>query len=181
MNRRQAMAAIGASGLALTGEAEAAQPAPVLKVSVVLPELYGLDDKVTHPATLRNVGYGLRFVVVVENVSPENVYVWNEGNSEGHGTLSFEIEAGGKKTVVSRVGRDWSKNILRLEKLVPGGLHTRVVEYDTLTGKRPQWEAFPFGAKDSRLDVTLRAVFEQKKSDGDAKLTPWAGRVASSD
>ena len=181
MNRRQAMAAIGTGGLALAGDAAAAQPAPVLKLSVVLPELYGLDGKLTHPATLRNAGSGLRFVVVVENVSPADVYVWAEGNSEGHGTLSFEIEAGGKKTAARRIGQDWSKNILRMEKLAPGGIYARVVEYDTPTGKTSQWEPFPFGAKDSRLEVSLRAVFEQKKADWNGKVAPWAGRVVSPD
>lgn len=176
------MAAIGVGGLALAGDAAAVQPAaPVLKVSVVLPALYGLDGKLTHPPTLRNAGYGFRFVVVVENVSPADVYVWAEGNSEGHGTLSFEFEAGGKKTAVRRIDREWSKNVLRLEKLAPGGLHARVVEYDTPAGKAPQWEAFPFGAKDSQIEATLRAVFEQKKADWNGKLTPWAGRVASPD
>ena len=107
------------------------------------------------------------------------MYLWAESNSEGHGTLSFEVEAGGTKTAVKRIGQDWSKNILRLEKLAPGGLHTRVVEYDTLTGKTPQWEAFPFGAKGSQLEVTLRAALEQKKADGNGKIALWSGRVVS--
>ena len=180
MNRRQAMAAIGTGGLALAGGAAASQPpVPALKVSVVLPELYGLDGKLTHPPTLRNAGSGFKFVVVVENLSAAAVFVWAEGHSEGHGTLSFEVEAKGKRVAVRRLGREWSKNVLRLEKLAPGGLHARVVEYDALTGMTPQWEPFPFGAKDSQLEVTLRAVFEQRKADWNGKLTPWSGRVVS--
>lgn len=180
MNRRQAMAALGTGGgLAVVGDAAARPDAPVLKVSVDLAELYGLDGKLALPPTLRNAGYGLRFVVVVENVSAGDVYLWAESNSEGHGSLSFEVTAGGKKTAVQRIGRVWSKNILRLEKLGPGAVHTRVVEYDTPVGKAPQWEPFPFGVKNSQLEVTLRAVFEQKKTDGNGKLAPWSGRVAS--
>src|SRR5689334_15059241 len=109
MHRRQAMTAIGTGGLALAGCAAAADPVPALKVSVVLPELYGLDGMLTLPPTLRNAGCGLRFVVVVENVSAADVYVWAEGNSEGHGTLSFEVTAGGKKSVVKRVEKGWGK------------------------------------------------------------------------
>lgn len=41
MNRRQAMAAMGV--IAATGEGGAADPALTLTVSVVLPELHGLD------------------------------------------------------------------------------------------------------------------------------------------
>jgi hypothetical protein len=173
------MTAIGTGGLAFAGSAAAADPVPVLKVSVVLPELYGLDGKLTFPPTLRNAGYGLRFVVAVENVSAADVYVWAEGNSEGHGTLSFEVTTGGMKSVVKRVEREWSKNVLRLERLAPGGLHARVVEYDAPPNKTAEWGAFPFGAKESKLEVTLRAVFEQKKVDWRGKVTPWAGRVAS--
>jgi len=177
MNRRQAMAALGA-GVVLTDGVTAGDPAPALKVSAVLPGLYGLDGKLTVPPTLRKAGYGLRFVVVVENVSAGDVYVWAEGNSAGHGTLSFEVaEAGGANAVVRRVGRVWTKNILRLEKLAPGGYHVRVVEYDPPAGKDPEWEAIPFAGKDR--EVTVRAVFEQPKADWGGKLAPWAGRVES--
>ena len=151
-----------------------------MKVSVVLPELYGLDGKLTWPATLRNAGYGLRFFVVVENVSKEDAHVWAEGNSEGHGTLSFEVTGpGGKRTVVKRVPREWSKNVVRLEKLTPGSYHARAVEYDSLAGKEREREPFPFGPKNSRVEVTLRAVFEQPRADWNGKLTPWAGRIVS--
>lgn len=51
--------------------------------------------------------------------------------------------------------------------------------YDTPTGKTPQWEAFPFGVKGSQLEVSLRAVFEQKKADWNGKIAPWSGRVVS--
>jgi hypothetical protein len=180
MNRRQALAAMGAGGgLALGGDAVARPDVPLLKVSVDFAELYGLDGKLALPPTLRNAGYGLRFVVVVENVSAGDVYVWAETNSEGYGSFSFEVTAGGKKSAVQRIDREWSKNILRLEKIVPGGVHTRVVEYDPPAGKAPQWEPFPFGAKDSQMEVTLRAVFEQKKAVWNGKLAPWSGRVVS--
>ena len=177
MNRRQVMAVLGTGGLALAGRA--AEPVPALKVSIVLPELFGLDGQLALAPTLRNAGYGFRFVVVVENVSAADVFVWAEGNSWGHGALSFEMAAAGAKTVVRRVERDWSKNIARVERLVPGGHHVRVVEYDAPPGKAAQWEGFPFGAKNTRRDVTLRAVFEQPKADGNGKLQLWAGRVQS--
>jgi hypothetical protein len=178
MNRRQAMAAMG--GVVLVGESNAADPAPTLKVSVVLPELYALDGKLTLPPTLRNAGYGLCLHVLVANVSKEDVYVWAEGNSAGHGILSFEVTGpDGTRTVVKRTPRIWTKNVLRLEKLAPGGYHVRAVEYDALPGKDREWEPFPFGPKDSRVEVTLRAVFEQPKIDSDSKLAVWGGRAVS--
>jgi hypothetical protein len=106
------------------------------------------------------------------------VYVWAEDNSEGHGTLTFEVAgADGTKAVARRVAQAWKKNIVRLEKLAPGGYHVRVVEYDPRPGATPEWEGFPFGGADR--EVTLRAVFEQPKADWAGKLTPWAGRVES--
>jgi hypothetical protein len=179
MNRRQAVTAIGTGGLAFAASAAAADPAAVFKVSAALPEQCDLDGKLTIRPTLRNAGYGFRFVVAVENVSAADVYVWAESNSEGHGALSFEVIVGGKKVVVRRNVPDPSKNVLRLERLAPGAVHARVVEYDTLPEKPPQWEAFPFGPKESRMEVTLRAVFEQRKVDWKGKVTPWDGRVVS--
>jgi hypothetical protein len=181
MNRRQAVTAIGTGGLALVASAAAAEPAPVLKVSVALPELYDPDGKLTVPRTLRNAGYGFRFVVAVENVSAADVYLWAESYSEGHRTLSFEVVVGGSKVVVRRNLPEPSKNILRLELLAPGGVLARVVEYDTVPGKTSEWEAFPFGPKESRVEVTLRAVFEQKKVDWKGKAALWTGRVVSPD
>jgi hypothetical protein len=116
--------------------------------------------------------------VVVANVSAADVYVWAEDNSEGYGTLTFEVaETDGTKAVARRVARVWTKNVLRAEKLAPGGYHVRVVEYDPRSGATPEWEGFPFAGKDR--DVTLRAVFEQPKADWGGKLAPWAGRVVS--
>jgi hypothetical protein len=176
-DRRQALAAMG-GGLALAGGAAARAPAPALTVSVVLPGLYGPDGKLEVPPTLRKAGYGLRFAVVVANASDRDVYVWAEGNSEGHGTLSFEVTGpDGKRVVVRRVAREWGKNILRAEKVAPGGYHVRVVEYDPPAGKDAEWEGFPFGGADR--EVTLRAVFEQPKPERGGKLMPWAGRVVS--
>ncbi|QEL16455.1 hypothetical protein [Limnoglobus roseus] len=180
MNRRRAIGVGAGSGWALTGAAGGRpSAASELKVSVVLPGLYGLDGTLAHPPTLRNAGYGLRFVVVVENVSPAAVYVWAEGNSEGHGTLSFEVAAGRAASTVRRVEKEWSKNVVRLERLAPGGLHARVVAYDPPAGAPREWEGWPFGAKDSRVEVTLRAVFEQAKAGAGGKVMPWAGRVVS--
>jgi hypothetical protein len=174
MNRRHALATMGLGGLALTG---AADPAPALKVSLVLPELYGPDGRLSMPPTLRKAGFGLRFVVVVENLSAEDLYVWAEGNSAGHGTLSFEFtDADGKKTATHRIEQVWSKNVIRAEKLVPHGLHARVIEYDPPVGKSPQWESFPF--RDKNHEVTMRAVFEQAEVKGE-KLKLWSGKAVS--
>jgi hypothetical protein len=103
--------------------------------------------------------------------------VWAEGNSEGQRTLSFEVATGGVKSLVKRVEREWSKNILRLERLAPCGLHAGLVEYRSAPGKPAEWGTFPFGAKESKVEVTLRAVFEQRTEDRKGKLTPWAGSL----
>jgi hypothetical protein len=174
------MAAIGAGGsLALVGDAMALQaPVEALKVSVVLPELYNPDGKLAWPSTIRNAGYGFKFFVVVENVSTADLYIWSESNSTGISALSFEVTGpDGARTVVKRIPIDWSKNILRAERIAPGGFHVRAIE-------TPHWENFPFGAKDSRREVTLRAVFEQaryevpKKNEAE-KLAIWSGKVVS--
>lgn len=174
MNRRHTIAAMGLGGLAPTG---AAEPAQTLKVSLVLPELNGPDGRLSMPPTLRKAGCGLRFIVVVENISGEDLYVWAAGNSAGHSTLSFDFtDADGKKTSVRRIEQEWTKNVIRAEKLVPHGLHAREIEYDPPAGKPVQWEAFPF--RDKNQEVTMRAVFEQDEAKG-GKLKLWSGKVMS--
>jgi hypothetical protein len=173
------MAAIGTGSVAIAASSTAAEPAPVLKISVVIPELYDLDGSLVMAPTLRNAGYGFRFFVVIANVSAADTYVWEERGSEGQGTLSFEvIGPDGTKTVIRRLEQDMSRTP-RVERLAANGFHIRAVEYDPAPPRQREWEAFPFGAKYTRRDVTLRAVFEQPKKDRDAKLSVWEGRVVS--
>jgi hypothetical protein len=147
---------------------------------VALPALYDPDGGLAFPPTLRNAGSGPRFFVAVQNVSAADVYVWAERNSEGHGTLRFEVTPpDGLAAVVRRVARERPKNVVRAERLAPGVLRVRAVEYDAPAGKAADWEPFPFGPRGSRREVTLRAVFEQPRADRAVKLAVWAGRVAS--
>jgi hypothetical protein len=180
MNRRQALTMIGAGGLAWTAVATAADLNAALKVSMVIPDLFDTEGKLAIPSTLRIAGYGFRFYVVVENVSNVDQFVWAEDNSSGQGTLSFEVEVAGKpKVVIRRIEQDWSKNVFRAERLPPGGLHVRAIEHDPPSNKASEWERFPFGPKNTRNEVTLRAVFEQKKPNSGEKLSIWAGRIVS--
>ena len=116
----------------------------------------------------------------MENVSNADLYGWAESNSAGDSTLSFEATGpDGIKTIIKRIPIDYAKNIIRAERVAPGGFHIRAIEYDTLPGKTPQWENFPFGAKESRREVTLRAIFEQPKRGGGEKLAVWSGKAVS--
>lgn len=178
MDRRQAVALIGSGCLAFAGRAGDDGDKQGLKVSVAIPELFDTEGKLALAPTLRNAGHGLRFFVVIENVSSDDVFIWAEGNSEGHGTLSFELEAqDGTKATVTRVEQVWSKNIPRAVRLVPGGQHVRAVDYDPPAGKAADWTPFPFGKRNAGRVMTLRAAFEQAKSA--TKLKVWAGRVTS--
>jgi len=180
MNRREAIAAIGTGGLVMAASATAVEPGPVLTVSVVIPELYDLDGSLALAPTLRNAGYGFRFFVVVENVSAVDTYVWAEGNSDGNDTLSFEvIGPDGAKRVIRRTTIDFSKNVPRAARLAPNGFQVWAVNYDPPPDRMAEWDAFPFGAKNTRHEVTLRAVFEQPKKEWGEKLAIWAGRVVS--
>jgi hypothetical protein len=178
MNRRQAIAALGAAGLA--GDLAGRDQAPVLKVTVSIPELYDPTGKLDVPRTLRKAGYGLRFYVGIENVSAADVFLWADGNSEGHDSLSFAVSGrGGVRADVRRVGLNWSKNVVRAERLAPGWMQVRCVEYDPPEGKAAEWEGFPFPPNGGKQEVTLRAVFEQQVPDRPGKLAVWAGRVES--
>jgi hypothetical protein len=156
------------------------QPASALKVSVVIPELYHPDGKLLQAPTLRNAGYGLKFFVVVENVSAADLYIWAEGNSVGDSTLSFDVTGSdGVKKLIKRIEQEQSKNFIKAERLAPDGYQVRAIEYDNDPKNTPQWEKFPFGAKYTRREVTLRAIFEQPKKDNGEKLAIWSGKVVS--
>src|SRR6516165_2155031 len=74
----------------------------------------------------------------------------------------FELTSpGGPADHRRGASRAWPKNVVRAERLAPGGILGRAVEYDAPAGKGPDWESFTFGPRGSRREVTLRAVFEQ--------------------
>jgi hypothetical protein len=68
---------------------------------------------------------------------------------------------------------------VRAERLAPGGMQVRCVEYDPPEGKAAEWEGFPFAPKGGKQEVTLRALFEQTGLAGAGKVAVWAGRVES--
>jgi hypothetical protein len=179
MDRRQAIAAIGTGSLAFASDVTARAPEPAIKVSIAIPELFGVVGKLEFPPTFRDSGFGgIQFNVVVENVSAADVYLWSEWCSAGYDSLTFEVStADGAKSVARRAPREWSKNINRAERLLPGGFQVRAVQYDISMDKSPHWEGVPFSAKETQRVVTLRAVFERPKNEG--KLDTWAGRIVS--
>jgi hypothetical protein len=118
-----------------------------------------------------------RLPVVIENVSDKPVQVWAEGNSMGDETLTFEVTGPDGKTIVVRpIGKDYAKNILRTERLLPGEKCVRDVSYNSTP---PQWEGFPSPAVGRPYKATLRAILTQAPVANNKNSELWAGKAVS--
>ena len=167
---------------------------PALKVSIAIPQIWWANNDRPVQRSLLNQQSDAHFQVVIENVSSTPVFLTNEGNSEGWGTLSFEVVLpNGKVMKIDRQMIDWSANVLTFDKLEPGDCMTREIYFATdkqyyyaTKHSRPleqEWTPnFPFPDGGHDITVTLRAIFEQKLPDGaENKWGEWIGRVVSPD
>jgi hypothetical protein len=192
-----ALIVCGGDKLLMTpGQAAVDSPA-ALKVIIEIPQWYNwqtgkllmipqLTDNPVSPIT----GPEAHFHVLIQNVSSKPVYVFNEDNAQGCGTLSLEVTgADGKKTILQREIVSWTENDITAQRLAPGESQVREVYYATnaaylgiMHSPKPGWHdwatlPFPSGGMET---VTLRAFFEQDRHEW---MTPrcriWIGKVTS--
>ena len=138
--------------------------------------------------------------IVLQNVSDKPLSIYEEWNSWGAYNLHLEINAIDGKTlpkplVVSKGMMGWRANFPSTEMLDVGGVAVREVRLhlpkqifapkapltaEDLNSRGPFYFNFPFPPADNSRTLTMRAVFENAKTDGSAKLTPvWTGKVTS--
>jgi hypothetical protein len=183
----KAQDAPGASPATSVGAAPAA-----LKVTIAIPEMGLAAGDFREPRTINDQQADAHFDVLIENVSSQAVYLWDEGNSMGYDNLSFEItEADGTKLELVRQEIAWAKNVFEADRLEPGESQVREVHY--VSEKRYYavrhysmplgyaWDPpFPFEINKQKT-VTMRAIFEQKPEEVSTHWNwqPWVGRVVS--
>jgi hypothetical protein len=189
----------GGSKLLMTPGLAAVDPPVALKVIIEIPQRYNwrtgkllmMPQLTDNPVSPIN-GPEAHFHVLIENVSSKPVYVFNEDNSQGCGTLSLEVtEADGKKTILQREVVSWTSNVITTQRLAPGESQVREVYYatnaaylGTMHSPKPWWHSwgtlpFPSGGIATLETVTLRAFFEQGQHDWNAHGRIWLGKVAS--
>jgi hypothetical protein len=117
------------------------------------------------------------FHVVLQNTSDVPQRLWQEWNSWGYYSLSFELtDVAGKQWIVAK-RRDmrWSRNSPTYETIEPG----RQLIVDVYFGDAAQWEGFPL-QKGRQPIVQMRAIYEVLESPESKSYGAWVGRVESS-
>jgi hypothetical protein len=116
------------------------------------------------------------FHVVIRNISNEAQRIWQERNSWGYYSLSFELaDASGKRWVASkRKDMRWSVNGPGFENLGPG----EVAVLEVYFGNGEVWEGFPL-QKGKHERVQLKAIFEVGESPESKEYRVWTGHIES--
>jgi hypothetical protein len=113
------------------------------------------------------------FHVIVSNVSKQPQKVWRNWCSWGYFNLTFKVtDEAGKETILSKIGRAWTKNFPDSWTLEPGDMLDIEVH-------AADWANFPMPAPGKNRTVRLQAVYEINPDPAAAKESVWTGRVAS--
>lgn len=155
-----------------------AQRSPTLTLTII-PSSYSSQGSAKPVLSFSHRGH---FHVLLTNVSPHPVILFEEWNSWGYYGLSFEITyPDGRKLLATRAPRGWDKNFPSTFTLAPQGYYVFEVSFDRT------WTSSPRTASKSGDSVScqLRAIYSIERQKGDEELvapgvsTPWAGTVLS--
>jgi len=114
------------------------------------------------------------FYVVLTNVSREPQPVWEDWNSWGYRTISFEFTtADGKKVVVRRRQGYFTKNAPSTYLVQPGEHQLYPIRLDE------RWETHPALPKSDEMAITLKAVYEVTPTPEVNEYKVWTGRLES--
>ena len=114
------------------------------------------------------------FYVVLTNVSKEPQPVWEDWNSWGYQTVSFEFtRAGGEKVVVRRRQGDFTKNAPSTFLVQPGEHQVYAIKLDQW------WETHPVLPKVDEMPVTLKAIYEVGPTPEATQYKVWVGHIES--
>jgi hypothetical protein len=114
------------------------------------------------------------FYVVLTNVSKEPQPVWEDWNSWGYQTISFEFtEADGEKVVVRRRQGNFTRNFPSTFLVQPGEHQVYAVKLDD------RWETQGVLPKVDEMQITLKAIYEVTSTPESAQYKVWTGRIES--
>ena len=114
------------------------------------------------------------FFVVLTNISTKPQPIFEDWNSWGYQTISFELTTSrGKKVLLSRRQQDFTKN----------GASTFIVqprEHQVFAIRLGQWwETKPALRKVNDMPITLKVIYEVSPSPEAITLGVWTGRLES--
>ena len=114
------------------------------------------------------------FYVLLSNVSKEPQIVWEDWNSWGYYSISFELTTNdGKKYILSKRDTGFTMNYPSTVVIEPGEHVVYPIHLDEW------WETHPSIPKAPELPITLKAKYEISPTPESAQYKVWTGHVES--
>jgi hypothetical protein len=114
------------------------------------------------------------FYVLLSNVSKQPRIVWEDWNSWGYYSISFELTTNdGKKYVLSKRQAGFTKNYPSTVVIEPGEHVVYPIHLNEW------WETRPSLSKVPELPITLKAIYEISPTPESAQYKVWTGRAES--
>ena len=116
------------------------------------------------------------FYVVLTNLSAKPQAVFEDWNSWGYQTISFEFTTrAGQKIVVSKREADFVRNFPSTFLIQPGEHQVFAIRLDKY------WEAKPALPKANEMPINLKAIYQVSPTPEATKAGLWTGRIESHD
>ena len=155
--------------LAFTAPTAAQTLSPSVSVAISVPHGDG------YPTSIEYREPGSHFHVLVSNIGSKPLSLWQDWNSWGYYSLSFEMEdATGQKWVAKKKQIGFTRNFPAAWLLSPK--QTWVV--DVYWGDEDTWQGFPARGTE-RKPLKIRAIFEVRPDKETKQYGVWTGRAES--
>jgi len=113
-------------------------------------------------------------LLVVENESGADLRIWRQGNSWGDAAMSFNVAADGGNTRVTKVAKDYTRNVPASISVPPGGHHG--LPFDLGDGS---WQPASSLSLLGQTDASLEAVYDSGDSPELHEQGVWQGELRS--
>jgi hypothetical protein len=119
----------------------------------------------------------VHFYVLITNVSEKTQRIWQDWNSWGYNTLTFELtdDKGQKVTATRPPTASWTMNSPTWWVLAPGETHV----FEVYFADPEQWTNFPMPPAGEPQLYTVRAVYKTSESQESKQHAVWIGDIVS--
>ena len=122
------------------------------------------------------IAKNVHFYVLITNVSHNTQRIWQDWNSWGYYTLTFELTDGkGQTTIATRPDTAWTFNSPTWWELAPGETHV----FEVYFADPKQWINFPMPPVGKPQIYIVRAVYKVSESQESKHYSVWTGDIVS--
>ncbi|MFA6281915.1 MAG: hypothetical protein WCY05_05385 [Candidatus Omnitrophota bacterium] len=148
----------------------AQSPDKEMTLTLVIPQAHNFSERQIY----KRFDNKPNFHVLLKNISNKSERIWQEICSSGYENLYFELEVNGKKILIQKSPKDWSKNYPDYLTINPG----EYIVFDVYI-TTDEWGGLPKVTE--KTPVKIKAIYETKEIPlkNSKSYNVWSGKIES--